>query len=291
ILFKEQLMKLHAKLVGALAALSMSSAFAVPAFEVPGGQILDPFGGIDWASNGSAFTTDFNQAKANSGTPFVFNMTYFSFARATSGILDQNGNSYSVPNLFGGTAVSGSDPFELTIVATFQEQATCFAGGLVCTFTTVGVGSFDIYLDTAPNATIGAAAALSQYNDGTRIIGGLISAGPSGTFNALAQNGSTVLQGPVVYTNNAFINPNLVGSTATGTLQIGGSQTGWLRPDGIVGPDTCNPLAPVDANCTVAFQADANQTLRIPEPGTVGLLGAAFAGIALGVSRKRAKRA
>ncbi|MFO1320384.1 MAG: flocculation-associated PEP-CTERM protein PepA [Burkholderiales bacterium] len=283
-------MKFSRKVLGALAALTASSAFAAPAFTVPGGQVVDPFGGIDWASNGTAFTTNFNQFAANSGVAFQFDMTYFSFARSTSGILDMIGNSYTVPNLIGGTGPSGVDSFELTIVATFREQATCFAGGLVCTFTTVGNGLFDIYLDPLVNAVVGAGATLSQYNNGTRIIGGTISAGPSGTFNALAQSGSTTLQGQVNYTNAAYINPNLVGTTAVGTLQIGGSSTGWAYPTGIVGASTCDPLNPVNGNCTVAFQADSNQNFRLPEPGTLGLLGAVTLGLAgVGASRRRNK--
>lgn len=281
-------MKFTRKILGALAALSASSAFAVPAFTVPGGQVLDPFGGIDWASNGTAFTTNFNQFAANNGIPFQFDMTYFAFARGGSGILDLVGNNFTVPNLFGGTAPSGSDAFELTIVATFREQATCFAGGTLCSFTTVGLGAFDIYLDTSADAVVGAGALLSQYNDGTRIIGGNIFAGPSGSFNAIAQNGGTTLNGAVTFTNAAFINPNLVGTTATGTLQIGGSATGWAYPSLIVGPSTCNPFAPVNGDCTVAFQADSNQNFRLPEPGTIGLLGAMTLGMAgAGAVRRR----
>ena len=67
-------MKLKA-LVAAVAALSASAAFAAPAFIVPGGQQLDPFGGIDWASNGTVFTRSFDQAAANSGRSFTFEST------------------------------------------------------------------------------------------------------------------------------------------------------------------------------------------------------------------------
>ena len=162
-------------LCAAIAALSTTAAFAAPTFIVPGGQQLDPFGGIDWASNGTAFTTTFNQTAANSGQQFNFETTYFSYAVPVTGIQRPDGTNYFVPNLVGGSSdrpLPGTAPlFELTTVATFQEVGQCTNNGANCDFRITG-GSFDVYLDQSTNARTGAAANLNQYRDGTRIIGG-----------------------------------------------------------------------------------------------------------------------
>ncbi len=212
-------MKLKSNLLGiAMAAAMISgSAIAVPTLTVPGGQVLDPFGGFDWASNGTAFTTNFNSALAVAGTPFAFDITYFAYARGTTGILDPGGVAYTVNNLFGGAPGSGSNPFELTTLVTINETATCFGGGTLCTFST-NSGVFDVYLGTGAflDAQTGAGAALSQYTNGDHLLGGTLSTGASGTFTAIPPSsgfGVTALQGVVGFTNSTYINPDLWGTT------------------------------------------------------------------------------
>ena len=273
-----------------VAALAASSAFAAPTFMVPGGQQLDPFGGIDWASNGTVFTRSFDQAAANSGRSFTFESTYFSYAVPITGIQRPDGTNFVVPNLVGGGsgAISGQ-PFELTTVATFQETGVCTNAGTNCDFR-ITSGRFDIYLDQSSNARVGAAANLDNYRDGTRIIGGEVTSGTSNftsTTDGRSGNGSFNVLGTVTDTNSAFITPNLVGTSATGTLQLGSAQTNYVEPGFCSSTGTGTGVR----SC-LAFQADANQRFefgRVPEPGTLALLGAAMAGIGFTARRKAAR--
>ena len=282
------------RLAAAIAALSASTAFAAPTFTVPGGQQLDPFGGIDWASNGTAFTTTFNQTAANSGQQFNFETTYFSYAVPVTGIQRPDGTNYFVPNLVGGSSdrpLAGTAPlFELTTVATFQETGQCTNNGANCDFRITG-GSFDIYLDQSTNARTGGAANLNQYRDGTRIIGGNVTSGASNfTATPTGGTGSTSIMGVVTDTNNTFVTPNLVGTSATGTLQIGSAETAFERP-GFLGANTCGAPGAGTAPraCTLVFQADSNQRFmfgQVPEPGTLALLGASMLGLGFGARRR-----
>ncbi len=279
-------MTLLKKTVGVAALLTATSAMAVPTFTAPGGATFDPFGGIDWASNGTAYTSNFNQAAAIAGTPFSFTTNFISFAKSSSGIFDTSSNAFTVPNLFGGTAGSGANPFEVTIFATINETAICSAGGVACTFLITG-GSFDIRLDTTTDARAGAGAALAQYQNGTQLIAGSITSGIGSfiSFPSLGNgSGFQSFLGQVTYTNPTYISPTLGGSTATGTLQLGSQTTGWTLP-AFLGANNCTPTSTA---CRFAFQADANQGFSIPEPGSLALIGIVALGAGAAARRKRA---
>lgn len=268
-------------------ALSAAAAHAIPAFDIPGALVLDPFGGLDYNDGATAFTTDYNAALAAIGTKFTFTTTYFAFA---STINKPNTVPFNdVGNLVLGTGPNGANDYEVTVIAHITEEATCFAGGLLCTFDVKG-GSFDIYLDENPNAQLGAGAALSQYTDGTKIIGGTILSG-SGTFAVppivTSNTGSNDFLGKVTYTNNTYINPNLLGTEAKGNLKIGNTVANWQRPTGIVGADGCNATFTA---CSLAFQADGSQYFTVPEPDSLALLGGALFGAGfVGARRSRKK--
>ena len=283
------------RLAAAIAAMAAGSAFAAPTFVIPGGQSLDPFGGIDWAGSGTAYTQNFDQAAANSGQQFDFTTTFFSYANPGSGIQRPDGTNFNTPNLQGGQASTGANAFELTTVATVNERGQCTNGGASCTFTVTG-GTFNVYLDTNVNSRVGAGATLAQYQDGTRIIGGTITGGDS-NFTASsnvpgAGSGRVSIAGRTDFTNSAFITPGLDGTTATATLQIGSFTTNWSRPTAIVGAaDSCTASGPGAAprSCTLTFQADANQSFAVaavPIPGTLALLGAALAGVGITTRRR-----
>ena len=287
-------------LASLIAALAAGAASAAPTFTVPGGAALDPFGGIDWASNGTVFSTDFDQTAANSGRPFSFSTTYFAYANPGSGIQRPDGTSFFVPNLQGGQAAQGANAFELTTLTTINETGSCSAGGTTCSFAITG-GRFDVYLDTNVNSRVGAQAALSQYSDGTRILGGTITGGDTGFATSAnvpgAGSGRTSIAGVVDFTNASFISPALAGTTATATLQLGAFQTNYVAPTGVVGStgfcgtngSGVNPRA-----CAVIFQADANQSFTVgatpvPLPGTLALMGVALAGLGATARRRTAR--
>nr|AEQ20447.1 PEP-CTERM motif protein of unknown function DUF1555 [uncultured bacterium CSL132] len=241
------------------------------------------FGGFDWASAGTAFTTGFAPVATT-----AFTLTYFSQATAiTFGgnpisalslpHMDTVANGvYDTPPL---TAPSG---YEYTIVATVNETVVgCVLTS--CTFNVTG-GTFNIYYDLTSNANMLAGSLGTGFNNGTVIIGGTINGGTQSTFDTANGSNSTTLQGTVTTTNNTFVNPNLVGTTATTTLQIGNAVTDWTNPGGFNG-------AAFTAN-NIVFQADANEsfTQAVPEPGSLALLGAAFLGF-FGLGRRRNKLA
>ncbi len=286
-------MTLRTLLTAGLLAASIGSAHAIPTFTAPGGATYDPFGGIDWASNGTAYTNNFNFGAAVAGSAFNFDMTYIAYAKSVAGVLRPNGTSFFIPNLTDGAdATNGqANEFELTIVATFNETATCTNSGQNCSFT-LNSGSFDIRIGTGAtrDAVTGSLATLTQYSNGVSLIAGTFTPASSGTFSATSGTGNTSLFGTVTSTNAAYINPALVGTTAVGTLQIGNAITSWQRPTGIVGlADTCGPTSG-NSPCLLAFQADSNQDFHIrqvPEPATVALLGLGLFGA--GVLRSKRK--
>lgn len=251
-------------LVAVAAIAAAASASAVPVTLTTGDSTINNWGGFDWASNGTAVVTGYN--------PFVdsdFNLTFW--AKAVT-LTDGNGNVAE--------ALTGKS-FEYTVVFTLAEHSHLLGGGQAL-FSTLA-GHFDIYYDTSANSDQVTGAG---FSDGTLLVSGDAYAGPNGTFTATSLTdgfGSSTILGNVAYTNTTYINPALSGTNAQTTLQIGQFVTNWVAPTGVPiagGGSTALPQG------SIAFQADANQTFKAPEPGSLALLGLALGGIALARRRK-----
>lgn len=240
---------------------------------------LSPFGGFDWAQGATAWTSGFIPVAGS-----TFTLYYAAWAVAVN---DTGSGTIFTPrldnNANGIPAAAGV--YEYTIFASLTETVLgCVPGS--CTFATTG-GSFDIYYDTAANAR---QADGTGFRDGTTIISGTVGLSGSTTFNN-ATGGSQALNGSVTYTNAAFVNPALVSTNFSSTLQLGSAVTNFTIPTGFdFNGNGTTAAGELFAPGTIVFQADGNQAFSaVPEP--TGLLLAGVALAACGAASRRRKAA
>ena len=246
-----------------LGATAMAStAYAVPTITNTDG-VLQPFGGFDWNSGAAAWTQGFVPVVGQSFTLF--------YAATAGAIKDTGGVDIDVSNL--DTSANGlkkaGNSYEYTILASLTEEVVSVDFGTgTATFKVTG-GMFDIYYDLAANAKQSTG---TGYLDGTKVISGNVFASSSAQLFNNATGGQANLSGRVTYTNQTYIDPILVGTNLTSTLQLGGAVTGFTFPSGFDSDNngTTNPFV----GQPIIFQADANQAFStVPEPGSLALIG------------------
>lgn len=74
---------------------------------------------------------------------------------------------------------AGSTPWEITVVASFQEQVTYAEAGFARFRAVPNTGFIQMYLDTSPDSNF---LAGTGFNDGRLILTGLLNSNPSGNF-------------------------------------------------------------------------------------------------------------
>lgn len=289
-----KLSKITAALALTAAAAVSVSASAATITNADGA--LTPFGGIDWASGGAAWTNGLTAAENAANFNLAgqcINLAACSFTidyAAWAGNLTQpGGGTLAAPGL-DSTPNGGLDAtktYEYTIKASLQATLVQYIPGLTAVYS-VGSGTFAIYYDITGNANLnnGGAGVWTGFGNGTKIIEGNWATPTPELFNLFNGSGSISLTGAVTYTDTAYVNPALVGTNVTSTLQLWPSLqiTNFTPPvsvDGVALPN-------VQANGPEAlFQADANQAFTtVPEPTTMVLAGLALLG-AGAVSRRR----
>ena len=249
----------------ALHAATLSTLTAAPTND----GVLQNFSGIDWNANGAGWVQGFVVPPgAGVGTTINFMLTYQAFASSI-------GTTSATSNLYVAAPGPQTGTYELTTYATLFETATCQnAGCSTIAITTNAPSVWDVYFDTTPDAD---QAAGTGFLDGVRILGGTFDGGNT-LFSSTIGAGGGLLEGTVNFTNNAYVAPDLLGTTLQASLIFPGQTAPtYTRPAAFNGVST-------GANTATDFvlQTDTSQNFvaaAIPEPGTVLLLAIGLLGM------------
>jgi hypothetical protein len=281
-------MKAFKKIASAAAAglLLMAGAGAVQAATLDttsaalNDGVLQNFTGIDWHANGAGWVQGFDLNNSSmAGATDTFTFTYQAFATSIA-------STSATPNLRVAPPGPATGGYELTTYAVLTETATCVNNGCTSINIVTNSGTFHIYFDATPDAN---QAAGSGFVDGVEIITGSFSEADSvSSFTRFPNglgSGSAFLVGTVTATNNAYVNPNLLGTTLQASLQFPGQPAPlYTRPAffqaNATGADTATNFV---------VQTDTSQTfaVAVPEPASAFLFGIGFMGMAVYRRRKQ----
>lgn len=265
-------LKKFAVAVAVLGSILGGAVQAAPTILTPEG-LKSPFGGFDWASGAAAWTTGYNGALND-----TFQLHY---AAVAANINNTGSGTLFTPfldsNADGLNVAPGA--YEYTIYAVLNEIVT--ADNTSSQEFQVQSGTFEIWFGPANQADANQALG-TGYRNGFKIIEGTVNASTD-TFDNTT-GGQANLTGVVTGTNNAYVNPNLIGTTLVSTLQL--VPTNFNVPTGF---DYDNNGTSDALGAEIIFQADANQSFSaVPEPGALLLVGGALA--ALGFTSRRSKK-